>query len=367
MLVARALMRVSTHRMYSSGSSGGGGGGGSSHHSAASLFAEAAQAYHGPSTLADLSAPPGKSITELLCSAFRSLPESSGDTAEASEKLQFLLDFQRSASTTGWHNHWFHAAAATPEGFRTIIQLRADTAAFSKDHTELQPLHAALTQSLRLWMRSEWLRLEEVRPESSPEAVLSIVQQGDQVRPMADREDLLRRLTPASHMRIYALTHMLLPDVPLVFIEACLSRQPAASIAAILESPERDLPVPDTSVFYSINSTQRGLAGIEIGPGLIYRVATALSREGIRNFYTLSPLPGFRRWLQAQGDAEERQGSSLVPSEIARHHGYACLRELIAGLEEWVMAKNATRQPEDAAKALVIHYIVVEHRMGRTR
>jgi len=60
-----------------------------------------------------------------------------------------------------------------------------------------------------------------------------------------------------------------------------------------------DRAEPDTAIFYSISNCQPGLRGISFGNFLIKQVAADLKRElpGLKTFATLSPMPGFRAWL----------------------------------------------------------------------
>jgi malonyl-CoA decarboxylase len=53
-------------------------------------------------------------------------------------------------------------------------------------------------------------------------------------------------------------------------------------------------------VFYSISNCQPGLRGVSLGNFLIKQVVDTLSREfpRVREFCTLSPVPGFREWLK---------------------------------------------------------------------
>ena len=55
-------------------------------------------------------------------------------------------------------------------------------------------------------------------------------------------------------------------------------------------------------MFYSITNCQEGLRGISFGNFLIKQVAVELQRElpQLRSFATLSPLPGFRQWVERQ-------------------------------------------------------------------
>src|SRR3989442_14871888 len=64
-------------------------------------------------------------------------------------------------------------------------------------------------------------------------------------------------------------------------------------------SPVGTLANVDCAMFYSITNCQGGLRGISFGNLLIKQVAEDLKREfpPLRRFATLSPIPGFRRWL----------------------------------------------------------------------
>jgi len=67
------------------------------------------------------------------------------------------------------------------------------------------------------------------------------------------------------------------------------------------------------AAFYSISNCQPGLRGVSLGNFLIKRVAEQLQRElpQLRRFCTLSPIPGFAKWLQASGEGLElRKGAA---------------------------------------------------------
>jgi malonyl-CoA decarboxylase len=55
-----------------------------------------------------------------------------------------------------------------------------------------------------------------------------------------------------------------------------------------------------TAVFYSISNCQKGLKGISFGNFLIKQVANAIRTDypNIKDFVTLSPVPGFMNWLE---------------------------------------------------------------------
>ena len=76
-----------------------------------------------------------------------------------------------------------------------------------------------------------------------------------------------------------------------------------------LERTPIEAEVATTAVFYSISTTQRGLAGVSFGNFLIKQVVEELKDElpNIQTFVTLSPVPGFAAWLsreRANADSE---------------------------------------------------------------
>jgi malonyl-CoA decarboxylase len=93
-----------------------------------------------------------------------------------------------------------------------------------------------------------------------------------------------------------------MPDEPLIFIEIALVAQIAGNIQVLLDeaTPEFNPARATTAIFYSISNTLKGLRGISFGHFLIKRVADDLHHEfpDIKNFATLSPIPGFAAWLQ---------------------------------------------------------------------
>jgi len=108
-----------------------------------------------------------------------------------------------------------------------------------------------------------------------------------------------------------------MPDEPLIFVEVALVAGMTGDIHALLDeaAPIGDPHSADSAIFYSISNCQRGLAGISFGDFLIKRVVDALATElpRLKVFATLSPVPGFRAWL----DRQSAVGSTnpLLPAE----------------------------------------------------
>ena len=141
-----------------------------------------------------------------------------------------------------------------------------------------------------------------------------------------DWNDLRGRLEPQDR-RCFAFFHPQLVDEPLIFVEIALTDHIPSAIDAVLA--ENRAPIaPDratTAVFYSISNCQEGLRGISFGNFLIKQVVEDLQRElpNLRSFVTLSPVPGFSRWLRdlrAKGsdhvfDASDRASFALLDNE----------------------------------------------------
>src|ERR1700741_4021021 len=85
----------------------------------------------------------------------------------------------------------------------------------------------------------------------------------------------------------------------------------AANVQTLLDeaAPLEDLRRVKWAIFYSISNTQAGLRGVSFGNFLLKRVIEELQREfpKLKQFATLSPIPGFADWLRKQdGEAIAR-------------------------------------------------------------
>src|SRR5690606_31850311 len=118
-----------------------------------------------------------------------------------------------------------------------------------------------------------------------------------EIRSWADLRNRLDR-----DRRCYGFFHPRMPDEPLIFVEVALVQGLSGSVQALLDenAPVADPKAADTAIFYSISNTQAGLRGISFGSFLIKRVVDALAADlpQLKIFSTLSPIPGFRRWLE---------------------------------------------------------------------
>jgi malonyl-CoA decarboxylase len=200
-------------------------------------------------------------------------------------------------------------------GLPFLVSLREALLDVRHGDPALGALDAELRDLLEGWFDVALLRLERLTWQS-PAALLERLIEYEAVHAITSWDDLRGRMGPAR--RCYAFLHPAMPDDPLIFVEIALTRGVATTLAPLLdhEAARADDEEPDTAVFYSISNAHRGLAGVSLGDFLIKQVVERLRAElpGIRRFVTLSPVPGFRSWLEA-AVAEGR--APLGPGERA--------------------------------------------------
>jgi malonyl-CoA decarboxylase len=159
----------------------------------------------------------------------------------------------------------------------------------------------------------------------TPANVLEKIIRYEAVHEIQGWDDLRRRLEPADR-RCFAFFHPQLVDEPLIFVEVALTKEIPRAINDVLSEDRDVLPAQraTTAVFYSISNCQEGLRGISFGNFLIKQVAEDLKRElpGLDIFVTLSPLPGFARWLETTlAEPAELGLTNEETSELARPFG----------------------------------------------
>lgn len=189
-----------------------------------------------------------------------------------------------------------------PDGVKFLVDMRSDLLKFARDDKRLDVLERELSALLALWFDVGFLELQRITWDS-PASLLERLIAYEAVHEIRSWDDLRNRLD--SDRRCYAFFHPRMPREPLIFVEIALTRGLAGSVQPLLDEnmPAADLRRADTAIFYSISSTQDGLRGISFGNFLIKRVVEELRRDfpALKTFATLSPIPGFVRWLQSEG------------------------------------------------------------------
>ncbi|BDG72456.1 malonyl-CoA decarboxylase [Roseomonas fluvialis] len=282
------------------------------------------------------------------------------------------------------------AFAAIPDGVKFLVDLRADLLARLDGDKLLAALETDLKGLLAAWFDVGFLDLRRI-DWHSPAIILEKLVQYEAVHRIRSWRDLRNRLE--SDRRCYAFFHPRMPEEPLIFVEVALVQGMSDSVQRLLDdkAPVLDPKLADTAVFYSINNCQRGLDGISFGNFLIKRVVGLLSDEfrNLKSFCTLSPIPGFRRWLDgaiANGavtltDEERRALLAASPALLALpapegaeapppgDDALAALQRLIAR-RGWSREEAVAKLLEPLLVRLCARYLVREdapRRAGRAR
>lgn len=227
----------------------------------------------------------------------------------------------------------------TPHGTASIIGMRADLLRFMQDDPDLRPVDYDFQHLLSSWFNRGFLELRRISWET-PAFILEKLIHYEAVHEITDWQDLQRRLQ--DDRRCFAFFHPQLPDEPLIFVEVALTKGLVSNIDDVLRDPtpdDDDVQSPDTAIFYSINNCQKGLRGISFGNFLIKQVADELAEEigSLKNFATLSPIPGFRPWLEEKA----RRAGQRDSIEIELSNDEIVRLELLNGDNWWLDVKVA--------------------------
>jgi malonyl-CoA decarboxylase len=257
-----------------------------------------------------------------------------------------------------------------PDGMKFIVELRTKLLAIMKGDPHLTALEADMRALLANWFDVGFLELQSI-DWNSPAALLEKLVGYEAVHEIRSWRDLKNRLD--SDRRCYAFFHPRMPHEPLIFVEVALVKGLADSVQRLLDqkAPVQNPREADAAIFYSISNCQRGLAGISFGNFLIKRVVTELSAEfhNLKIFATLSPIPGFRRWLAQQISADddtlllEGETKTLQALEVA-DTGTKSLEALL-NRRGWCRDPAITKPLEPILIRLCARYLLAESRGKR--
>jgi malonyl-CoA decarboxylase len=249
-----------------------------------------------------------------------------------------------------------------PDGMKFVVDLRATLLARVKGDPYLAAMDSDLRALLANWFDVGFLELVRI-DWSSPASLLERLVGYEAVHEIRSWSDLKNRLD--SDRRCYALFHPRMPAEPLM-------KGLAGSVQRLLDkkAPLLDVKNADTAIFYSISNCQRGLAGISFGNFLIKRAVAVLGEEyrNIKQFATLSPIPGFRKWLDARLAADDSGLLSaeetatlmaLLPEEGRPEDGALALKAILAR-RGWPRDSAAVKVLEPVLTRLAARYLLVE-------
>ncbi len=260
----------------------------------------------------------GLALASEVVDGYQRLPESQRERFFASLATEFEVDSaailqaaDRYREDASLENLWaIHRAAeaprqklfrrinTAPDGTRTLVAMRGHLLEVLRSHPDLMGVDSDLKHLFISWFNKGFLELRRI-DWSSPASVLEKIIHYEAVHEINGWEDLRSRLS--DDRRCFAFFHPALDNDPLVFVEIALTDKIPGSLAPLLLQ-DRDKPLDkhlNTVVFYSISNCHPGLAGITFGNFLIKGVVEELKKEisTLKTFVTLSPVPGFRKWL----------------------------------------------------------------------
>ena len=257
-----------------------------------------------------------------------------------------------------------------PGGTAALVGMRKTILAHLADNPELAPLDSDLRHLFTSWFNRGFLELRRIGWQTSA-AILEKLIAYEAVHAIDGWEDLRRRL--ALDRRCFGFFHPALPGEPLIFVEVALTTGLAASIQPLLDKVDdavlqRDSErTADTAIFYSISNCQDGLRGVSLGNFLIKQVVEELQTElpGLARFSTLSPVPGFRRWLEqrlesnsAEAQLRQREVDGLQ-ANMAQADGQPASMMLAAlATDEWWQNPALTEALRGPLTRLCASYLV---------
>jgi len=223
------------------------------------------------------------------------------------------------------------------DGTYALVRMREDLLGMLREHPELAAIDGDFAHLFGSWFNRGFLMLKRM-DWNTPASILEKIIRYEAVHEIRDWDDLRRRLD-ARDRRCFAFFHPAIGDEPLIFVEVALCKGLPARIQPILAGEESGVEEPeeaDAAAFFGISNCQTGLRGISFGNFLIKQVVQELKQElpQLKHFVTLSPVPGFARWLA------ERRDDEALP---------AATREALASLEapDW----HADAERAEALKA----------------
>ena len=287
---------------------------------------------------------------DLLVQQFSPDPEKvgqAGDAYRANPSPESLARLQ--AAVESPRQELFRRLNLAPAGTRILVELRGRLLRELHENPHWMPIVDDLERLLIAWFNRGFLELRRIDWRTSAMVLEKLIRY-EAVHQIQGWNDLRRRLE--ADRRCYGFFHPALPDEPIIFIEAALTRGMTVKVQPLLD-PDSPVLAPETAdcaMFYSITNCQEGLRGVPFGSFLIKQVVEDLGREfpRIRKFATVSPVPGFREWLASDSQLAGLRAKLDQPlwwenRELAE----AMQKELVPRCARYLLHAKSEREPLD--------------------
>ncbi len=217
-------------------------------------------------------------------------------------------------TSEGKRRELFKRMNMAPNGISTIVSLREDLLKILDENKDLVPLDDDLRELFKSWFNPGFLKLAKITWETKA-AVLEKIMKYERVHEIKDMDELKRRL--GEDRRFFSYFHPALEDEPIIFVQVALTNGLGKSIQEITKPRSDGDQKYDTATFYSISNCQEGLSRVTLGNFLIKRVVFEIQEElpNIKNFGTLSPIPGFRDWFSYLEEVKIKNILGDIPIE----------------------------------------------------
>ena len=236
---------------------------------------------------------------QLLAREFSPDPQQVGRAADAYRQdpsQSNLVELQRVVEPR--RQELFRRLNMAAGGTAVLLEMRRRVLRQLGEQPHWVGIDADLAHLFTSWFNRGFLVLQRIDWGTSATVLEKLIKY-EAVHEIQGWPDLRRRLQ--ADRRCYAFFHPALPDDPVIFMEVALTRGVSTRVQPLLDlnSAVADPASADCAIFYSITNCQEGLRGVSFGNLLIKQVAEHLGREfpRLKTFATLSPIPGFRRWL----------------------------------------------------------------------
>ena len=252
-------------------------------------------------------------------------------------------------SSEGKRRELFRRMNMAPNGTSIIVALREDLLKLLKLNRDLSALDDDLRHLFKAWFNPGFLKLEKITWDTKA-AVLEKIIKYERVHQMKDMNELKRRL--GEDRRFFSYFHPALEDEPIIFVQVALTKGLGKSIQELTKPTNNEVKSYDTATFYSISNCQEGLSRVTLGNFLIKRVVYEIQEElpHIKNFGTLSPIPGFADWFTY---LEEVKIKSILANMKDQDVSFLKSQDLKLGDSRIIKNKEAIIK-------LAAHYIVNE-------
>ncbi len=181
-----------------------------------------------------------------------------------------------------------------------LVKLRERILSNSSKNQNYKKIDNDLKTLFLDWFNRGFLVLKPI-DWNTPAAILEKIIKYESVHQINNWKELRDRIN-SSDRRCFAFFHPAMGNEPLIFVEIAFTAELPENIDQILNTrrTSNNINKLNKAIFYSISNCQRGLDGISFGNYLIKDVVRYIQIEipSIREFFTLSPVPGFMDWMK---------------------------------------------------------------------